>query len=284
MAQNTMVPPSLRGAFAELGAAKRRQTRRGTAYVELGAGEPLVLVHGVGMRLEAWAPQIVHFARTHTVIALDMPGHGESAPLPIGSNLRDFVGWFGEALDDLGLGAVNVAGHSMGALIAGGAAASLPDRILRVACLNAAHRRSMAAKRAVLERAAAIWTEGVDPDGPIGRWFDSSEGSREVSAVVHGWLAGASAQSYAVTYTAFATGDEIYAGAWPGVTAPALFLTGSDDPNSTPEMSRQMAALAPRGQLAIIEGHRHMVNLTAPEQVNAAMETWLACAARAKAR
>lgn len=273
--------PSLRGAFADLGTAKRRRTRRGTAYVQLGAGEPLVLVHGVGMRLEAWAPQIVHFARSHMVIALDMPGHGSSAPLPIGSNLRDFVGWFGDVLEDLELGAINVAGHSMGALIAGGAAASLPDRILRVACLNAAYRRNMAAKRAVLERAAAIWTEGVDPDGPIGRWFDSSESSRDVSTTVHGWLAGASAQSYAVTYTAFATGDEIYADAWPDIAAPALFLTGADDPNSTPEMSRQMAALAPKGQLAVIEGHRHMVNLTAPGQVNAAMETWLdtACAA-----
>ncbi|CAM5501472.1 alpha/beta fold hydrolase [Frigidibacter mobilis] len=278
MAQNTLaseVPPSLQDAFAELGTAKRRLTRRGTAYVQLGQGEPLVLVHGVGMRLEAWAPQIVHFARSHTVIALDMPGHGSSAALPIGSNLRDFVGWLGDVLDDLGLEAVNVAGHSMGALIAGGAAVTLPDRILRVACLNAAYRRSMAAKRAVLERAAAIWTEGIDPDGPIGRWFDGSEGSREVSTIVHGWLAGASAQSYAVTYTAFATGDEIYAGAWPGITVPALFLTGAGDPNSTPEMSRQMAALAPRGQLSIIEGHRHMVNLTAPGQVNAAMETWL---------
>jgi len=137
--------------------------------------------------------------------------------------------------------------------------------------------RAGAARVAAMRRrwAGACCAEGVDPDGPIGRWFASYEGSREVSAVVHGWLAGASAQSYAVTYTAFATGDEIYAGAWPGITVPALFLTGADDPNSTPEMSRQMAALAPRGQLSIIEGHRHMVNLTAPGQVNAAMETWL---------
>ncbi|MBB4105486.1 pimeloyl-ACP methyl ester carboxylesterase [Rhizobium borbori] len=41
-------------------------------------------------------------------------------------------------------------------------------------------------------------------------------------------------------------------------------------------MARQMAALCPQGVARIIEGHRHMVNLTAPEAVNALMREWLA--------
>lgn len=56
----------------------RKTTARGTAYFEAGDGETLILIHGVGMRLEAWAPQIEAFAKTHRVFALDMPGHGAS--------------------------------------------------------------------------------------------------------------------------------------------------------------------------------------------------------------
>lgn len=65
--------------FGEGGASlPRKTTARGTAYFEAGDGETLILIHGVGMRLEAWAPQIEAFAKTHRVFALDMPGHGAS--------------------------------------------------------------------------------------------------------------------------------------------------------------------------------------------------------------
>ena len=39
---------------------QRCKTRAGAAYLESGAGEALLLSHGVGMRLEAWGPQMRH--------------------------------------------------------------------------------------------------------------------------------------------------------------------------------------------------------------------------------
>lgn len=261
---------------AEVHRLGRRRTASGTAYVATGSGAPLLLLHGVGMRLEAWAPQIVRFARGHCVIALDLPGHGESAPLPVGSGLKDFVAWLERTLDELALAQVSLAGHSMGSLIAGGAVASFPDRIARVACLNGVFRREPQAKRAVLERAAAIWTEGVDTEGPLQRWFDEDAAGGVARDLVVGWLSSIDPRAYATAYTAFATGDETFAAAWTRVEVPALFLTGDGDPNSTPAMSRHMASLAPHGRAVVIEGHRHMVNLTAPAAVNAALEEWLA--------
>ena len=253
----------------------RKKTASGTAYHEAGSGEPLVLIHGVGMRLEAWAPQIAFLSAGHRVIAVDMPGHGESAKLPAGSRLEEFVAWFGRFLDEMAIDTANVAGHSMGALVSGGAAATFGERISRVAYLNGVYRRDPEAKAAVLARAAAIPMSGVDKEGPLARWFGDDADSVTARELTRKWLNLVDPQGYAVAYAAFAGGDETYADGWKDVAGPALFLTGSDDPNSTPLMATQMAELAPRGYARIVEGHRHMVNLTAPDIVNSLLAEWL---------
>jgi pimeloyl-ACP methyl ester carboxylesterase len=269
---------SISGAAAAKSAAgdlPRKKTASGTAYHEAGSGEPLVLIHGVGMRLEAWAPQIAFLSADHRVIAVDMPGHGESAKLPTGSRLEEFVAWLGRFLDEMAIDTANVAGHSMGALISGGAAATFGERISRVAYLNGVYRRDRQAKAAVLARAAAIPMAGVDKEGPLARWFGDDPESVVARELTRKWLNLVDPEGYAVAYAAFAGGDETYADRWKDVAGPALFLTGSDDPNSTPLMATQMAALAPRGWARIVEGHRHMVNLTAPDIVNSLLVEWL---------
>ncbi|MGJ4859736.1 alpha/beta fold hydrolase [Labrys sp. La1] len=253
----------------------RKKSSRGAAYFEAGKGDVLVLIHGVGMRLEAWAPQIEQFSKTHRVIAVDMPGHGESERLPAGSAIPDFVAWLGRFLGDLNLNRVSLAGHSMGAMISGGAVASFPRLIARVACLNGVYRRDRQAKAAVLARAEAIRAAGIDKEGPLARWFDDEPNNRQARDLTRTWLEQVDPEGYAAAYTAFAGGDEAYADCWPSVACPALFLTASGDPNSTPEMARAMAAAAPKGWARIIEGHRHMVNLTAPDAVNAFLAEWL---------
>jgi pimeloyl-ACP methyl ester carboxylesterase len=253
----------------------RQSLPHGASYVDVGEGEPVVLVHGVGLRLEAWAPQIEALATTHRVIAVDLPGHGESSPIDHGSGLGSFVDWMVDALDDLGLDSANIAGHSMGALIAGGCAVTAPERVERVALLNAVHRRDRAASSAVRARADEIAAGKVDPIAPLSRWFGDACQASEPYRLVKAWLADVDTEAYATAYGAFAEGDTLYADRWPQVACPALFLTGELDPNSTPQMSRDLASAAPHGEACIVAGHRHMVNMTAPDQVTTALQHWL---------
>ena len=104
--------------------------------IEAGAGEPLLLIHGVGMRAEAWEPQIAALAAATCVIAVDLPGHGESDSLPGQPQLTDYVAWAARVIQALDLGRVSVAGHSMGSLIAAGLAVERPDLVHRAALLN----------------------------------------------------------------------------------------------------------------------------------------------------
>ena len=90
------------------------------AYERHGAGEPLVLLHGVTHRRQAWYPVLDQLAEQREVILVDLPGHGQSSPfvldgLSVKDALRrDFEGF----LDDLGLDRPHIAGNSLGGLVA----------------------------------------------------------------------------------------------------------------------------------------------------------------------
>jgi pimeloyl-ACP methyl ester carboxylesterase len=85
-----------------------------------GSGPPLVLIHGIGARRGAWDPVVGRLAAERETIAIDLPGFGESAPLPAG--VTPDVGAYVDAVQDFfaeaGLERPHVAGNSMGGGIA----------------------------------------------------------------------------------------------------------------------------------------------------------------------
>jgi len=249
---------------------------RSVRLLEAGAGEPLILLHGVGLRAEAWEPQIGHLSRHARVIAADLPGHGESDSLTPGAKLPDYVVWAGRLIEALGLDGASIAGHSMGAMIAAGLAVERPDLVRRVALLNAVYKRRPEARAAVEARAREIAAGSGNQDAPLSRWFDADQAAfREQVAI---WLRQIDRNGYATAYQAFAEGDRVYGDRLGEIRCPALVLTGDGDPNSTAAMTEAMAAQMPHGRALVIAGHRHMVNLTAPQAVSDALSEWLQAA------
>ncbi len=85
-----------------------------------GAGEPVVLIHGIGSELGVWEPVMEGLTGRFEVIALDLPGFGDSEALPPDMTptppiLADSVA---ALLDELGLGAAHLVGNSLGGWIA----------------------------------------------------------------------------------------------------------------------------------------------------------------------
>lgn len=80
-----------------------------------GRGEPLVLLHGLGLTWLSWKPVLPRLERLHDAIALDLPGFGDAPPLddrtPTVAALADAVG---DELDRLGVDTPHVAGNSLG--------------------------------------------------------------------------------------------------------------------------------------------------------------------------
>lgn len=237
-------------------------------YIDAGQGDPLVLIHGVGMNAASWYPQINALSRYFRVMAIDMPGHGESDAFSHPVTLRDYVDWLAAFLNTQPESRFAVAGHSMGALITAGLAIDYPQRIGHAVVMSGVYRRSEVARKAVMQRARELAAGDAQLDSPLARWFSDDTHEAMIREQVGGWLQQVDLKGYATAYQAFAGGDEIYADRWDEIACPVMVLTGELDTNSSPQMAKQMASAAPRGKAVIIADARHMVSLTDAERVN----------------
>lgn len=86
------------------------------AYERRGAGTPLVLIHGIAHRWQAWEPVLDELSVHHDVIAIDLPGFGRS-PRPPGrmpASVPAFAALLVPFLAGLGVERPHVAGNSLG--------------------------------------------------------------------------------------------------------------------------------------------------------------------------
>jgi pimeloyl-ACP methyl ester carboxylesterase len=89
-------------------------------HVRDGTGPTLVLIHGLGSHLQVWDPVLPRLVPERDVIVLDLPGFGESTPLPAGvtpsaAALATAVARF---LDEMHVERPHVAGNSLGGWVA----------------------------------------------------------------------------------------------------------------------------------------------------------------------
>jgi pimeloyl-ACP methyl ester carboxylesterase len=86
------------------------------AYTRSGAGTPLVLLHALGLSRRIWDPVIPALSEQFDVLAVDLPGFGDSAPLPptVEALPSVLAAEVGDLLDQLGVGRAHIVGNSLG--------------------------------------------------------------------------------------------------------------------------------------------------------------------------
>jgi pimeloyl-ACP methyl ester carboxylesterase len=229
-----------------------------------------MLVHGVGLRAEAWGGQLAGLAQLGHVMAVDMPGHGESPRIADDPRLVDYTDAIAATLTEPAV----VVGHSFGAMIALDMAIRYPKLVHGVAALNGIFQRGAAAKEAVLARAASLdGKTSADPTATLVRWFGAEQSAARNAC--RGWLGAVDPAGYRDAYRVFASEDGPSGAALRDLHCPALFLTGENEPNSTPQMSQRMAEMAPFGRVAVLTGAAHMLPLTHATEVTAILENFI---------
>jgi len=99
-------------------------------YMEAGAGDPLVLLHGIAADKDHWTRVAPYLTSRFRVIAVDLPGFGESdKPMDRHYAGGDQVGYLREICQALGLSSLHLGGNSMGGMISARYAAAYPNDV-----------------------------------------------------------------------------------------------------------------------------------------------------------
>src|SRR3954471_14471506 len=102
------------------------------AFVKVGEGPTLLLLHGLGCDHTTWAPVIQKLSRHYTVIAPDLLGHGASAKPRADYSVGGYANGMRDLLTVLGIDKVTVVGHSFGGGVAMQFAYQFPERTERM--------------------------------------------------------------------------------------------------------------------------------------------------------
>ena len=243
-----------------------------------GDGPWLVLVHGVGSRLEAWDGVVAALGQRWRSLRYDLRGHGGSAKPKGPYQLADFVRDLEGLLDAQRVERCHLAGFSLGGLVAQGFALARPERVDRLVLLSTVAGRSAEERQRVQARLALVagGIPGAHFERSVARWFTD-----EFQAAHPEIIAAHAAQNrendpaaYAAAYRVLAEsdlGDRLHE-----IKAPTLIATGENDLGSNPRMAHLMHARITGSRLEILSHLRHSILIEAPEAVAGLMASFLA--------
>lgn len=132
-----------------------------TAWFEIGRGDPVILIHGLGDDHRAWRRVVPDLALEHRVILYDFRGHGQTELGDADGTLAQLAGDLISLTDVLELESATLAGFSLGGTIAMRAAIDHPERVRELALIATSSRVNSAAADWYRERARMV--ERDDP-------------------------------------------------------------------------------------------------------------------------
>jgi 3-oxoadipate enol-lactonase len=241
------------------------------SMLESGSGAVLVLLHGLGGSRLSWEPQLHGLAATSRVVAWDLPGYGNSAPLDRAVDFTSLADAVVDFLDVIGADTVHLAGISFGGMIAQYVAARYPDRLLSLTLLSTS---------------PAFGLDGTKPDewraarlGPLEAGREPAEFADDVLAAIAGpeitpeALAGQRAAMGRVPGSALRLSIDCLVthdsrALLPDIIAPTLCVVGELDLETPVAYAFALADLIPHARLVVVPGAGHLLNVEAPDEVN----------------
>jgi len=246
---------------------------------DTGNRPPLVLVHGVGLDHTMWDLVVGDLATDRLVVRYDLLGHGQSVDPPGPRTVEDLVEQCLGVIDTCGPVPPDVAGLSLGGMVALGLATRHPDRLGRLALCNTVFDRSAEEVHRIRERLSLAEAGGMGSvtDLAVDRWFDTGWQATHPDRVdaVRNRLLSNNLEAYLKAYRAFVEGDPLKPGEAYSVTTHTLAVTGELDPGSTPAMTSALTVALEDCRAVILPGLHHIPPIEDPTAFVAVLRAFL---------
>jgi len=218
-----------------------------------------------------WRPQLDHFRRRNSAIAIDYPGYGESEFIE-GATRDDYARAAFAALDAMGRERAHVCGLSLGGVVAIAMHALGPERCLSLV---------LADSFAVHPDGQAIYERGVAGSRDLRAMAETrvdmllaQPADPAVRSEVVETMAKIDPAAYRIGAEAVWLADQRErAGA---IDVPTLVICGSEDKVTPPALSRELADLIPGARYTEIGGAGHLSNLERPDAFNRLLDEFIA--------
>jgi pimeloyl-ACP methyl ester carboxylesterase len=256
------------GRSVRIGAQQVRYVRRQAP--DAPAGDlPIVVLHGWGAHLEAVAPILAALDGAADLIALDLPGFGESEPPPEAWDTDAYARFVLRFLDELEVPRAHFVGHSHGGRVSIAIAAGHPERVGRLMLVDSAGippKRGWRYRRrvAVAKLGRAVAAVGGAPGKRLQERMRVRVASRdylEASEAMRG------------TFRAVIAAD--LRDRLPKIRASTLLVWGERDDDTPLWMAHRMEELIPDAGLVVLEDAGHYSYADAPGQFGAVAHRFL---------
>jgi pimeloyl-ACP methyl ester carboxylesterase len=227
----------------------------------------LVFIHGWCSNRTFWKEQLDEMAKQYRVVAIDLPGHGESGRNREKWSITSFAEDVETVVESLDLKQVILIGHSMGGLVALEAAPLLPDVVIGVIGIDAISNVESENQPDMMERVIAAFE--ADFEGTMNAFVPRLFSANTDSTIVQ-WVAKSSAKADKVMALSIMRGvseiDEKNLLSSAGVPVRCVYAASEDPsgPQSYVEINKKYADF----DAVFVDGVGHFLYLENPDEVN----------------
>lgn len=245
-----------------------------------GTGPPLVLLHGFPLRHSMWASQIEVFSETHTVVAPDLRGHGQSVVTEGTVTMAQMADDVAEILTALEIsGPVTLGGLSMGGYVAWEFCRRHADRLSAlILCDTRATADTAEVAKGRRMMAAEVVTAGpvLAVDAMLSKLLapDTQQSQPDLQEKVRQMIMSTSPQGIAATQRGMAERIDM-SSHLREIDVPALVICGTEDVITPASEMQRIAAELPQGVFVEIPKAGHLSPLEQPPEVNQAIGPFL---------
>lgn len=259
-------------------------TSAGTVGLEeTGSGTPLLLLPGFPHDRSLWAAQLGASIPGVRLIAVDLPGFGESARVDVPS-LDAWADWVAAVLDTLGIDRVTLGGLSMGGYLCFACWRRHRDRVQALVLADtkagADGEEARAGRRAMQQLVADKGVGAVAEKMITGMVGKTSRATKpDVVAALDAMMRRASARAVHDALDAMRTRDDSTP-TLATIDVPTLIVCGEEDALTPPDESRAMHAAIADSTLALIPETGHASCMESPDAFNRLLSEWVGATLR----
>ena len=249
-------------------------------FLRLGprGGVPIVFIHALGLDLSVWDEQIRHFGKDHDVIAIDLPGHGLSAPLPEPPGFTAIANHLLGFLDAVAAQPVHLVGISVGGMIAQTMAVIAPARVQSLILVATSCTFPEAIRQMLRTRADTARQQGMAVLTPLHleRWFPAQFRAERLEVLDR------------FKKILLRQPDDFHADMWDMVatlalkeriaalTCPVLVVAGAIDASASPAAGQLIVDQIAKAELRVMPNCGHFPQIEYADEFNALLHSFLA--------